>query len=62
MTVISLTVLMGLVKEAVKGGEGGEEELQTAAILARNSEAYPALALTTLQREVASHLARTPFF
>lgn len=65
VTVISLTVLMGLMKEAVKGGEErGETERRKQRWLqwqwpswhaAGNSAAYRALALTTLQRVVASY-------
>lgn len=63
MTLISLTVLMGLMKKAVKGreerGERGKQrwlpQQRPSWQAAGNSAAYRALALTTLQREVARY-------
>lgn len=62
MTVIPLTVLMGLVKEAVKRQEErwwkmSEKNAKTAAMLARNLVVYPVLAPTTLKREVARYFS-----
>lgn len=68
MTVISLTVLMGLMKEAVKGGEDRQRERNhdggddsghlgnaTQGGGGGNVRAYRALVLTTLRRVVASY-------